>query len=93
MNACQHPIVILKDVRYKDLKTLVEYMYYGEVNVCEDQLPAILKVYFLHALCIQLSLGGRDILKKNSKKGRYQGQCIKYDTLEMTGSKAVIFNS
>ncbi|CAH0382777.1 unnamed protein product [Bemisia tabaci] len=43
MNACQHPIVILKDVRYKDLKTLVEYMYYGEVNVCEDQLPAILK--------------------------------------------------
>lgn len=43
-NPCQHPIVILKDVKFSDLKTMVDFMYYGEVNVSQDQLPAILKV-------------------------------------------------
>ncbi|KAK9499690.1 hypothetical protein O3M35_002693 [Rhynocoris fuscipes] len=42
-NPCQHPIVILKDIKYSDLKTMVDFMYYGEVNVSQDQLPAILK--------------------------------------------------
>lgn len=35
LNPCKHPIVILKDVRYSDLKTLVDFMYYGEVNVSQ----------------------------------------------------------
>lgn len=43
VNPCQHPIVILKDVKYSDLKTMVDFMYYGEVNVSQEQLPAILK--------------------------------------------------
>lgn len=42
-NPCQHPIVILKDVQYNDLKTIVDFMYYGEVNVSTEQLPQILK--------------------------------------------------
>ncbi|XP_071442726.1 longitudinals lacking protein, isoforms N/O/W/X/Y isoform X1 [Hetaerina americana] len=42
-NPCQHPIVILKDVKFSDLKTMVDFMYYGEVNVSQDQLPSILK--------------------------------------------------
>ncbi|XP_030385790.1 uncharacterized protein LOC115632693 [Scaptodrosophila lebanonensis] len=42
-NPCQHPIVILKDVQYDDLKTMVDFMYYGEVNVSQEQLPHILK--------------------------------------------------
>jgi len=49
VNPCQHPIVILKDVKYSDLKTMVDFMYYGEVNVSQEQLPAILKV-----LCIYI---------------------------------------
>ncbi|XP_019867561.1 longitudinals lacking protein, isoforms H/M/V isoform X1 [Aethina tumida] len=43
INPCQHPIVILKDVKFKDLKVMVEFMYYGEVNVSQDQLTHILK--------------------------------------------------
>ncbi|KAK6627449.1 hypothetical protein RUM44_009926 [Polyplax serrata] len=43
-NPCQHPIVILKDIRFSDLKTMVDFMYYGEVNVSQEQLPAILKI-------------------------------------------------
>jgi len=35
-------IVFLKDVRYNDLKALVDYMYKGEVNVAQDQLGAFL---------------------------------------------------
>uniref|UniRef100_A0A1L8DD61 Putative longitudinals lacking protein isoform x1 n=1 Tax=Nyssomyia neivai TaxID=330878 RepID=A0A1L8DD61_9DIPT len=42
-NPCRHPIVILKDVRYSDLKTLVDFMYYGEVNVSQERLPHIIK--------------------------------------------------
>lgn len=43
VNPCQHPIVILKDVKFMDLKIMVDFMYYGEVNVSQEQLPHILK--------------------------------------------------
>lgn len=43
INPCQHPIVILKDVKFVDLKIMVDFMYYGEVNVSQEQLPYILK--------------------------------------------------
>lgn len=42
-NPCKHPIVILKDVRFTDLKALVDFMYKGEVNVSQDQLNRLLK--------------------------------------------------
>lgn len=42
-NPCKHPIVILKDVRFQDLKLLIEFMYHGEVTVSHDQLPSLLK--------------------------------------------------
>lgn len=43
-NPCKHPVVILKDIRFSDLKALVEFMYRGEVNVSQDELPILLKV-------------------------------------------------
>jgi len=42
-NPCKHPIVILKDVRFIDLKALIDFMYRGEVNVSEEQLAQFLK--------------------------------------------------
>lgn len=39
----KHPIVILKDIRFEDLKALVEFMYRGELSVSQDQLPSLLK--------------------------------------------------
>lgn len=41
---CKHPVVVLKDVRYAEIKAILEYMYRGEVNVAQDQLAALLKV-------------------------------------------------
>ncbi|KAJ8963861.1 hypothetical protein NQ317_011012 [Molorchus minor] len=40
----KHPAVILKDVKYFEIKAILEYMYRGEVNVAQDQLAALLKV-------------------------------------------------
>lgn len=39
----RHPIVILKDVHFSELRTLVDFMYKGEVNVEYCQLSALLK--------------------------------------------------
>ncbi|KFM76347.1 Protein bric-a-brac 2, partial [Stegodyphus mimosarum] len=42
-NPCKHPIVILKDMKYSELKAIIEFMYHGEVNVAQDQLSALMK--------------------------------------------------
>ncbi|CAG7717197.1 unnamed protein product [Allacma fusca] len=42
-NDCRHPIVILKDIRFSEIKAILEYMYKGEVNVAQDQLAGLLK--------------------------------------------------
>jgi hypothetical protein len=36
--------VILKDVAFEDLQTVVKFMYHGIVNVSSDKLPGVLKV-------------------------------------------------
>src|SRR5207237_2526437 len=43
-NPCKHPIVILKDVKWEELKAVVEFMYKGEINVSQEQLGPLLKV-------------------------------------------------
>ncbi|KAL0123331.1 hypothetical protein PUN28_005694 [Cardiocondyla obscurior] len=40
----QHPIIVLKDVKYAEIKAILEYMYRGEVNVAQNQLPDLLKI-------------------------------------------------
>uniref|UniRef100_T1ILI6 BTB domain-containing protein n=1 Tax=Strigamia maritima TaxID=126957 RepID=T1ILI6_STRMM len=42
-NPCKHPIVILKDVKFVELKAIIDFMYKGEVNVSQDQLSMLLK--------------------------------------------------
>ncbi|KAI5721857.1 longitudinals lacking protein-like isoform X1 [Diaphorina citri] len=42
-NPSKHPIIILKDVPFKHLTDILEFMYAGEVNVSQDQLPSFLK--------------------------------------------------
>ncbi|XP_077516207.1 uncharacterized protein LOC144126121 [Amblyomma americanum] len=42
-NQCQHPIVILKDFKFSELRAIVDFMYHGEVNVSREQLSSLLK--------------------------------------------------
>ncbi|XP_058829932.1 uncharacterized protein LOC131689113 [Topomyia yanbarensis] len=41
---CKHPVVIIKDVKWEELKALVEFMYRGEINVGQDQIRPLLKL-------------------------------------------------
>ncbi|PNF30959.1 hypothetical protein B7P43_G02081 [Cryptotermes secundus] len=38
-----NPIVILKDVKFADIKALVEFMYKGEINIDHSHLASLLK--------------------------------------------------
>lgn len=40
----KHPIVILKDITYADMKSLLDFMYRGEVSVDQERLTAFLRV-------------------------------------------------
>ena len=40
----KHPIVILKDITFADMKSLLDFMYRGEVSVDQDRLTAFLRV-------------------------------------------------
>lgn len=42
-NPCKHPIVIMKDMKYAELKAIVDFIYKGEVNVSHYQLTGLLK--------------------------------------------------
>nr|CAD7256453.1 unnamed protein product [Timema shepardi] len=43
VNPCKHPIVIMKDVGHKELISILEFMYRGEVNVRQEELASFLK--------------------------------------------------
>lgn len=42
-NSHQHPIVILKDFKFSELRAIVDFMYHGEVNVSREQLSSLLR--------------------------------------------------
>lgn len=41
-NPCKHPIVVFKDMKYTDLKSVIDFMY-SSVKITEDQLSAVIK--------------------------------------------------
>ncbi|XP_055910249.1 broad-complex core protein isoform X1 [Eupeodes corollae] len=40
---CKHPVIVLQDVNFLDLHSLVEFIYHGEVNVHQKSLSSFLK--------------------------------------------------
>ncbi|XP_017783454.1 PREDICTED: protein bric-a-brac 1-like isoform X3 [Nicrophorus vespilloides] len=43
-NPCKHPIVILHDINYEALTNLLQFMYQGEVNVSQEEIPNFMRV-------------------------------------------------
>ncbi|KAK0161002.1 hypothetical protein PV327_009523 [Microctonus hyperodae] len=64
-NPCQHPVIILQDVHFSELEALLIFIYKGEVNIEQENLPALLKA----AETLQIrGLSGGDIFAKESHK-------------------------
>ena len=38
-----YPLIVLKDMQFSVLKSLIEFMYCGETSVTEDNLSALLQ--------------------------------------------------
>jgi len=43
-NRHEHPLLYLKGVKYNDLMSVLNFMYYGEVNVAQDELNSFLSI-------------------------------------------------
>nr|XP_021202277.2 zinc finger and BTB domain-containing protein 17 isoform X3 [Bombyx mori] len=73
----RHPIVILKDVGLEELRTLVDFMYKGEVNVQYCQLPALLRTaesLQVKGLAEMTTLNAAGIETRSVSEQREQGQ-------------------
>ncbi|XP_020710276.1 broad-complex core protein isoforms 1/2/3/4/5-like isoform X3 [Athalia rosae] len=42
-NPCKHPIIFMRDVEFEHLQSLLEFMYAGEVNISQAELPTFLR--------------------------------------------------
>ncbi|XP_063236259.1 broad-complex core protein isoforms 1/2/3/4/5-like isoform X2 [Bacillus rossius redtenbacheri] len=42
-NPCQHPVIILQDVHFSELESLLCFVYKGEVSIDQESLPALLR--------------------------------------------------
>ncbi|XP_023247437.1 broad-complex core protein isoforms 1/2/3/4/5-like isoform X4 [Copidosoma floridanum] len=42
-NPCNHPIIFMRDVEFEHLQSLLEFMYAGEVNISQAELPTFLR--------------------------------------------------
>ena len=40
----QHPVLLLSDVRPTDLTSLMDFIYFGQVNITQDSLQSFLKI-------------------------------------------------
>lgn len=59
-NPCKHPIVLMRDMRFSEMQALVDFMYKGEVNVTQEELPSLLKsaeALQIRGLCSSDTLG------------------------------------
>jgi len=44
INPAQHPVLLLSDVRLGDMTALMDFIYFGQVNITQDSLQSFLKV-------------------------------------------------
>ncbi|XP_045784116.1 protein bric-a-brac 2-like isoform X2 [Maniola jurtina] len=77
-NPSHHPIVILKDVTFNDLRTMVDFMYYGEVNVTEEQLPQVLETAKI------LKIKGLTEMPDSTSLTRSQGSATDFSSVDNT---------
>lgn len=70
----EQTIIMLKDVKYSEMKPILEYIYRGKMNVTEDQLGDLLKV----AETLQVE----GLVKEDSNRNKNNPR--REDTMDMT---------
>ncbi|XP_011057517.1 PREDICTED: zinc finger and BTB domain-containing protein 14-like isoform X1 [Acromyrmex echinatior] len=63
LSVLQHPVIVLPGMEYANLCALVKFMYNGEVNIYQEQLPALLAMADTLHIC-----GLADMAGKNSRQ-------------------------
>ncbi|KAK6623684.1 hypothetical protein RUM43_009536 [Polyplax serrata] len=43
MNPCQHPVIVLQDVQFYELESILKFVYKGEVCIRQENLPLLLR--------------------------------------------------
>lgn len=43
-NPCKHPTIVLTDVKFVHLRSLIDFIYNGEVNIMEEHLSELLRI-------------------------------------------------
>lgn len=43
-NSCKHPVVVLTEIKFEHLKSLIDFIYNGKVNIFESHLPELLRI-------------------------------------------------
>lgn len=83
-NPCQHPIVILKDVKYQVLKDLLKFMYNGEVSVASEDFDAFLKT------AEQLKISGlTDEMRPSAEPSKHAAEKLAVETQPLSVSPGV----
>jgi len=76
-NKHQHPLIYLKDIKYSELLSLLNFMYLGEVNVAQEDLSTFLTA------AEELKVNGLAQNSKNSKSGSRKSENIKKDIIQV----------
>ncbi|CAO1421974.1 unnamed protein product [Diamesa tonsa] len=89
----KHPIFILKDVKFQELRAMMDYMYRGEVNISQDQLAALLKAAeSLQIKGLSDSRGGGNGTTNNTNSTNMPSSSIKSDGKSSHASGLTIEN-
>lgn len=69
-NPCQHPIIIMRDVKWTELKAIVEFMYKGEIKVSQAEIGPLLRVAEMLKIRGLTEVNGEHDLHTDAKKTR-----------------------
>lgn len=69
-NPCQHPIIIMRDVKWAELKAIVEFMYKGEIKVSQAEIGPLLRVAEMLKIRGLTEVNGEQEFNSENKKAR-----------------------
>ena len=79
-NKHQHPLIYLKDIKYAELLSLLNFMYLGEVNVAQEDLSTFLSA------AEELKVNGLAQNSSNSKSGIKKTENARKDIIQVPQS-------